>query len=225
MKKIAVSIHDVTPGFQRELELIFEELDKLGVKTRSELVVPDYQRKFHLEGHSEFTAMLRAHAGQGIDVSLHGIYHDYAEFYRFDYAAAKEALRSGGEIFTRALGFAPVGFVAPQWLQSRGSRQAVREAGFEYTATMTGVHYRDGKTVGAFPVIYDWGLTSVDRLFTWGNGLKCRWRRGGVIRFSMHPMDVVNGLLGAELRHLEYLLAHGWQATSYARLRDEVANG
>ncbi len=224
MKKIAVSIHDVTPGFNRELDYIFNELDRRGVVIRSELVVPDFQRANPLQKHPEFTAMLKEHHARGIDVSLHGIYHDYAEFFRFDYTAARDAISQGLEVMAETLNIVPAGFVAPQWLQSRGSLRAVREAGFGYTATLSGVYFDNGRGIKAFPINYDWGLVPVDHLFSWCNGLKCRWRRGGLIRVSFHPMDVTNRMIGAELRHLDYLLEHGWEPTSYAGLRNEVCN-
>ncbi|MFA7232263.1 MAG: DUF2334 domain-containing protein [Victivallaceae bacterium] len=224
MKKIAVSIHDVTPRFSRELEEIFVALDKAGVKVRSELVVPDYQRQFNLSAHPDFVAMLKAHRNCGCDVSLHGIYHDYAEFYRFNYEAAKAALRKGLDIFGEAFNFYPPGFVAPQWLQSRGSLQAVWENEFVYTATLTGVHFKSGKTAKAFPLNYDWGPIAVDHIIAGYNNLVCRMRNRGLIRFSMHPLDIPNRMFAAEMKHLHLLLEHGWEPTSYEQLQKAVDN-
>lgn len=224
MKKIAVSIHDVTPRFGRELEEIFAALDKAGVKVRSELVVPDYQRQFNLSAHPDFVAMLKEHRNQGCDISLHGIYHDYAEFYRFNYEAAKDALQKGLDIFREAFNFYPPGFVAPQWLQSRGSLRAVWEYEFVYTATLAGVHFKNGKTAKAFPVNYDWGPIAVDHIITGYNDLVCRMRNRGLIRFSMHPLDIPNRMFAAEMKHLRLLLEHGWEPTSYEQLRKEVDN-
>ena len=224
MKKIAVSIHDVTPKFGSELERIFGSLDQMGVTIRSELAVPDYGRRCRLDEHLEFAAILQEHRTRGCDISLHGIYHEYAEFFRFNQTAARDALSRGSEIFQRALGFAPFGFVAPQWLQSRGSLRAVREAGFGYTATLTGLYCRNGRRFLAFPVNYDWGLGLVDRFFCSCNGLKCRCRHSGLIRFSLHPMDVRHGMIDTELDHLRLLLDHGWEPTSYAGISSEATN-
>jgi predicted deacetylase len=222
MKKIAVSVHDVSPRFNKELEEIFTGLDKAGVKIRSELVVPDYQRQFKLAGHPDFVAMLKEHRNRGCDVSLHGIYHDYAEFYRFNYDAAKKALRKGLDIWGEAFNFYPPGFVAPQWLQSRGSLRAVWENEFVYTATLAGVRFKSGNTAKAFPLNYDWGPIMVDHIIACCNNLACRIRSGGLIRFSMHPMDIPNRMFAAEMKHLHFLLDHGWEPTSYEQLRKEV---
>ena len=222
MKKIAVSVHDVTPRFSKELEEIFAALDVAGVKVRSELVVPDYQRQFNLSEHPDFVAMLKEHRSRGCDVSLHGIYHDYAEFYRFGYDMAKDALRRGLDIFGEAFNFIPPGFVAPQWLQSRGSLRAVWENEFVYTATLTGVHFKSGNTAKAFPLNYDWGPLMVDRIITCCNNLACHIRSSGLIRFSMHPMDIPDRMFEAEMRQLRFLLEHGWEPTSYEQLQKEV---
>jgi peptidoglycan/xylan/chitin deacetylase (PgdA/CDA1 family) len=222
MKKVAVSVHDVTPRFEKELEIIFSELDKSGVPIRSELVVPDYQRQFNLGSHPEFCAMLKEHRKGGCDVSLHGIYHDYAEFYRFDYNTARDALNRGLDIFESAFDFSPPGFVAPQWLQSRGSLRAVREHDFAYTSTLTGVHFKDGSIAKAFPLNYDWGLNSVDHIISCCNSLACRLRRGGLIRFSMHPLDIPDRMFDAEMKQLHMLLDHGWEPVSYEQLSKEV---
>jgi predicted deacetylase len=222
MKKVAVSVHDVTPRFKKELEIIFSELDKAGVPVRSELVVPDYQRQFNLGNYPEFSAMLKTHRNRGCDVSLHGIYHDYAEFYRFNYDEAKDALRKGLDIFEAALNFSPPGFVAPQWLQSRGSLRAVWEGDFAYTATLTGLHLKNGRVAKAFPLNYDWGLNSADHIITCCNSLACRLRRSGLIRFSMHPLDIPNRMFAAEMKQLHILLDHGWEPVSYEQLSKEV---
>ncbi len=224
LKKIAVSVHDVTPRFSKELEEIFAALDNAGVKVRSELVVPDYQRQFKLDGYPDFVAMLKEHRSNGCDVSLHGIYHDYAEFYRFNYDSAVDALRKGLAIFGEAFNFYPPGFVAPQWLQSRGSLRAVWENEFTYTATMGGVHFKSGNTAKAFPLNYDWGPIMVDHIITCCNNLACHIRSSGLIRFSMHPLDIPNRQFAAEMKQLHYLLDHGWEPTSYEQLGKEVDN-
>ncbi len=44
MKKLIVSLHDVTPKFEGELTEIVQELDQRGITTRSNLVVPNWER-------------------------------------------------------------------------------------------------------------------------------------------------------------------------------------
>lgn len=223
MKKIAVSIHDVTPRYDRELGEIYSALDAVGVTVRSELVVPDFQRHFNITEFPDFINQMQSHRNQGCDISLHGIYHDYAEFFRFGYTQANSALTRGLDIFQTALGFSPAGFVAPQWLQSRGSMKAVWEHNFAYTATLTALHCNN-KKINAFPLNYDWGIVWVDRIFSWRNDRFCRSKQDGLIRFSMHPMDVTNNMLDDEMRQLTYLLEHGYTPTSYAQIQLEAAN-
>lgn len=222
MQKIALSIHDVTPRYQKELETIFAELDKLGLTSRTELVVPDFQRQFNIAADASFIAFMQAEKAKGAEISLHGIHHDYAEYFRFNYDQARTTLDEGLKIFTAALGFAPPGFVAPQWVQSRGSLKAVWEHDFIYTATLTGMFCRDGRKYWTFPHNFDWGLVWIDRLIAVRNKMVGRLRRSGLIRFDFHPMDIPDGVFEEELSQLRYLLDHGWEAMSCEQLAREV---
>jgi len=221
MKKIALSVHDVTPRYQQELEIIFAALDHLGATSRTELIVPDFQRQYRIDADPAFIAMIRAEKAKGVDVSLHGIHHDYAEYFRFDYDQARVTLEEGLRLFRAAFGFDPPGFVAPQWLQSRGSLRTVREHGFEYTATLSGMFCRNGARYWTFPHNFDWGVVWVDKLISCRNKIIGRLRRSGVIRFDIHPMDIPDGVFEEELRQLRYLLEHGWQAVSCEQLARE----
>ena len=44
-KKIVISIHDAAPNFTNELKIIFKALDDLGVKKRTNLIVPNFAKK------------------------------------------------------------------------------------------------------------------------------------------------------------------------------------
>jgi len=225
MKKIALSVHDVTPRYQKELEVIFAALDQAGAPFRTELVVPDFQREYKITEFPDFIAMMQAEKAKGAELSLHGIHHDYAEYFRFGYHQAKVTIDEGLTIFREAFGFSPPGFVAPQWLQSRGSLKVVREHDFIYTATLSGMFCRDGRRYWTFPHNFDWGIVWVDRLIAWRNKLIGRLRHSGVIRFDIHPMDVTNGIFDEEMAQLRYLLNHGWQAMSCEQLAREVPHG
>jgi len=223
MRKVVVSVHDVTSRFRNELETIFAALDEAGVRGRSELVVPNYNRQFDVTADAAFIEIVQAEKAKGAEISLHGIHHDYAEFFRFDYDGANAALREGRRMFEDAFGFSPPGFVPPQWQLSRGGLQAVREMDFLYTETLRGIYLRSGVILKTFPLNYDWGLAWVDRLFATYNFLVTRLRCSGVIRFALHPLDVVHGTFETAMSHLRHLLARGWEAVTCQQLCESMA--
>ena len=61
------------------------------------------------------------------------IYTWEGEFYALDHAEAKARLAAGIELFRRR-GWPLHGFVAPAWLMSAGTRQALGESGLRYTS-------------------------------------------------------------------------------------------
>ena len=224
MKKILLSIHDVTPFFAPEIDAICRKLDALGAMRRSLLVVPDYRRRTPLAEHPLWCRGIAARRETGSDISLHGIHHEYAEFGRLDLEAAREKIFRSRQSFGDAFGFAPGGFVAPQWFQSRGCKQAVTEAGFLYSARWSGLFDRAGVCLyRAFPVNFDWGAAWADRFFMCLNTFLLKHKKNGVIRLSLHPMDVRHDLFEREAALLARLLDDGWECLSYADAAKERA--
>lgn len=198
-----------------ELETISAGLDALGVRRRNILVVPDCGGINPIEEAPEFVAFAREAVRNGAELCLHGLHHRAFEFRRLGYEEAAAALTAGIRHFTRAFGAAPAGFVAPQWLQSSGSLRAVRDAGFLYTETLSGIITADGRHVRARLLNNDWGSVLLDRMIMAAHRMITRTSRGGLIRAAIHPMDVINGLWDAELRMLSTLLDGGWTPVSY----------
>ncbi|MCQ2377916.1 MAG: DUF2334 domain-containing protein [Victivallaceae bacterium] len=224
MKKILLSIHDVTPFFAPEIDAVCRKLDALGATRRSLLVVPDYMRRTPLAEHACWCRDISARRETGCDISLHGIHHEYAEFGRADFEAAREKISRARQCFCDAFGFAPGGFVAPQWFQSRGCKQAVTEAGFLYAARWSGLFDGAGNCLyRAFPVNFDWGADWADGLFMLINSFRLKHKKSGVLRLSLHPMDVRHGLFEREAVLLAHLLDDGWECLSYADAAKERA--
>lgn len=71
---VHVSIHDVSPLFEREIDLALEVTRAAGVRPAL-LVVPDYHGRAPLAEHPRFVERLQALQQDGHEIYLHGYYH------------------------------------------------------------------------------------------------------------------------------------------------------
>jgi len=71
---VHVSLHDVSPAWEREVDLALEMAHARGVKPAL-LVVPDYHGRAPLLDHPAFCQRLRDLEANGHEVYLHGFYH------------------------------------------------------------------------------------------------------------------------------------------------------
>jgi predicted deacetylase len=71
---VHVSIHDVSPAWEREVEEALALAADVGVKPAL-LVVPNFHGRWPLLDHPEFCARLRDLQGRGHEIYLHGFFH------------------------------------------------------------------------------------------------------------------------------------------------------
>ncbi len=90
---VHVSIHDVSPAWEREVDVALEMAHAAGVRPAL-LVVPDFHGRAPLAEHPRFVERLRALQDDGHEIYLHGYYHRSR---RWDDPASREA-RSGGTV-------------------------------------------------------------------------------------------------------------------------------
>jgi len=119
------------------------------------------------------------------------IYTHEGEFYSLSQDAALARLRAGIEVFRR-YDWPLAGFVAPAWLMSEGTRQALRQLPLSYTSDPKHL-YRlpDFAAVDAPGLV--WSARSA-----WRRGVskllseqrERRWRQAPVIRLGLHPADM-----------------------------------
>lgn len=146
MKAVCLVLHDVAPSTWADYQPFVEAVDALGDVPMTWLVVPDFHRQDALDANPAFRRVLDARVARGDELALHGYYHDdqepmpntprdwfmrrvythEGEFYRLSREAALDRLHAGLDMFQR-YDWPVQGFVAPAWLMSDGTRQALRE--------------------------------------------------------------------------------------------------
>jgi len=231
MKAVCLVLHDVAPSTWADYQPFVEAVDALGDVPMTWLVVPDFHRHDALDANPAFRRVLDARVARGDELALHGYYHDdqepmpntprdwfmrrvythEGEFYRLSREAALDRLHAGLEMFQRC-DWPVQGFVAPAWLMSDGTRQALRELPLSYTSDPQHL-YRlpDFSAIDAPGLV--WSARSA-----WRRGLskivsdqrEQRWREASVIRLGLHPVDMRHRFSrGYWLHTLQRLLAEG----------------
>jgi predicted deacetylase len=231
MKAVCLVLHDVAPSTWADYQPFVEAVDALGDVPMTWLVVPDFHRHDALDANPAFRQVLDARVARGDELALHGYYHDdqepmpnnprdwfmrrvythEGEFYRLSREAALARLHAGLDMFQR-YDWPVHGFVAPAWLMSDGTRQALRELPLSYTSDPQHL-YRlpDFSAIDAPGLV--WSARSA-----WRRGLskilseqrEQRWREASVIRLGLHPVDMRHRFSRDYWLHtLQRLLAEG----------------
>ncbi|HDS1735648.1 DUF2334 domain-containing protein [Pseudomonas sp. BP8] len=239
-------LHDVAPETWPDYQPFVEAVDQLGKVPMTWLVVPDFHHRNALDRAPAFCRMLERRLSQGDELALHGYYHaddgpaprsprDYfmrriytheGEFYGLDQAQALHRLQAGLELFDQQ-GWPVAGFVAPAWLMSEGTRQALRQLPLRYTSTPQHLYRLPEFTAIDAPGLV-WSARSA-----WRRGMsrvlcdwQCRrWRSAETLRLGLHPVDMRHRASREYwLRTLQALLEQGRQPlTKSAWLDRQVA--
>jgi predicted deacetylase len=226
---LCVSLHDVAPTTVAACRSTLEFLDGLGIGPVSLLVVPDYHGHGRIDRDPGFCAFLRAREDRGDEIVLHGFWHrDTAtpcrnlrewverrvltngegEFSRLDTVAARNRLLRGLAVL-RAAGWQPRGFVAPAWLMSPGTHDALESLPLQYCATRDFiVPLHGGETIRAPSLVVSTG-SSWRRLLSpaWNRARLARWHEQPVLRAALPPGDVDHASSAALWRALLRRLA------------------
>lgn len=220
MKRLLLSIHDVTPAHGGHIARLEAEIAAItgGSATYAMLVVPDFHGRAPIVGNATFRAWLRARSAAGVEMLLHGWSHrDDAptgfrarhmtaaegEFANLPHAEATRRLTAGRALLQDILGAPVTGFVAPAWLYSAAAKAAVADLGFRVAED----HMRvwspvDGRVLARGPVV-SYASRSPARMWSslaWSRVATTLLGGLGAARVALHPGDVGEPRLVAELR-------------------------
>ena len=208
---VLLVLHDVAPPTLADYQPFVEAVDALGEVPMTWLVVPDFHKHNGLEAHPEFRRVLTHRVARGDELALHGYFHcdegpppdtprDWfmrriytheGEFYTLSQRTALDRLRAGIEVFDR-YNWPLDGFVAPAWLMSEGTREALRQLPLRYTSDSQHLYQLPDFTPMDAPGLV-WSARSA-----WRRGLskllsdqrEQQWREAPVIRLGLHPVDM-----------------------------------
>ena len=243
---VMLVLHDVAPETWADYQPFVEAVDALGNVPMTWLVVPDFHHRNALHRSPTFCRLLDKRLAKGDELALHGFYHaDEAptprtlrdwfmrriythegEFYSLDEAEALQRLEAGLAQFA-AHDWPVAGFVAPAWLMSEGTRQALKRLPLRYTSTPQHLYRLPDFTAIDAPGLV-WSARSAWRrrmsrmICDW----QCkRWQGAQTLRLGLHPVDMRHGdSRDYWLDTLKALLAEGREpVTKSAWLERQVA--
>ncbi len=230
VKRLHLTLHDVSPVHENTLRKIHSAICELGVVRYSMLVVPDYHGEWPLERFPAFCQWLRELEENGVEMVLHGSRHSgeiadlgtadrirssiftrgEGEFLGLDENRATKLLQEGREVLKRTLGVEVKGFAAPAWLYSNGTIAALAKTGFIFAENRWRVwNPATGRTILRMPIVNYAGGGLLKR------SLAALWVRvsgtvlvgSEILRFAIHPCDFENNVVeNAVLKRLKSLL-------------------
>lgn len=220
-KKLLASIHDVSPRFDAEIEVLADHLSSLLEGPRfAMLVVPDHWGQAPLAGNTGFQGKLRRWSESGIEMFVHGWFHKDAtehrgfaafkarhmtaregEFLGLSYEDARRRMLRGKDLLEDIIGRPAAGFIAPAWLYGAGARTALAECGFSLAEDHWRVWSPSDETTRSRSPVITWASRSPARIAASVTFAKVAPRLLGrmqTVRVAVHPGDVhVPALVGS----------------------------
>lgn len=241
-KRLLVSIHDVCPPFEGQVDALLGRLrETLGGTRLAMLVVPNFRDEAPLSRSPAFRARLRAWSDEGVEMILHGWTHRddqhhsgrwtafkarhftarEGEFLGLSRGEAERRIALGRAMLEDAIGRPVDRFVAPAWLYGEGSRAALRDQGFALAEDHWRVWRPDTGTVLARGPVITWASRSPRRRassLAFAAVARHALAAMPVVRVATHPGDVGSPPIMASIdRTMRTLLRHR-HASAYGEL-------
>ncbi len=233
MPKVILSVHDASPLFRKEIEIIMEHFSNI---PKSMLVTPLWDGWHRID--KGFSTMLNE-----TDKVLHGLTHrsvgcDWAgkifalsnrsdrEFYNLTEAQTVQRIQLGKRLFEDAFDETPTGFIPPMWHHNLFSINTVRNLGFQFTENASHIiKLQEDTKQAAIPVCLDYGNNILlEKLMTFGWRYLVKHTMPEFVRLSIHPSDVTNGYLPHFDIMIKILKDKNYQFTTYQELMYGVPN-
>ncbi len=244
-KKLLLSIHDVGPRFESEVDRLRDLLGSYASADRiALLVVPNHWDMAPLQAGSPFAARLRGWSDQRAEIFVHGFYHldrsphqgglarfkarhmtaGEGEFLGLDQATARGRMQAGRALIEDIIGRPATGFIAPAWLYGPGALAALPECGFALAEDPMKVWNPVTAQVLCKGPVLTWASRSRARIASSllaARALPLLLRRLPVARLGVHPGDVHVPSLVASIKAAVSGLLRTHSAGRYADLEGQ----
>jgi predicted deacetylase len=242
-RRLLLSIHDVGPRFESEVDRLRDLLGRHAPADRiSLLVVPNHWGQAPIRATSAFARRLHRWADSGADIFVHGWYHrdevshpsalarfraqhmtaGEGEFLGLSRSIAAARMQCGRALLEDITGRPVAGFVAPAWLYGAGAMKALADCGF----TMAEDHLRvwnpaTGDILCRSPVL-TWASRSPARIASSrlaAGPLPILLRHMPTARMAVHPGDVGVPALVASIDRAAARLSLSHRPSRYSDLQ------
>jgi predicted deacetylase len=234
--RLCIALHDVAPATWPQCTVLLDLLAELRCTAITLLVVPDYHGRGRIADAPRIVRAIDRHVERGAEIALHGYFHldnepwprrpvDWlrrrvltageGEFAALSVATAANRIERGLREFA-GLGWPVRGFVAPAWLASSGTWQALRATPLAYTATHGALFALDGMRRIPAPALTistrsRWRRTASR---AWLRGMRIALRTRPLLRLALHPADAEHPQALRDWRWLAGLLLEEREAVT-----------
>jgi predicted deacetylase len=238
---LLASIHDVSPRFEREVDVLIDLLRPYVGEQLAMLVVPNHWGGAPITAGSPFAARLRRWAERGCEIFLHGYFHrdesrhpaarqrlkarwmtaGEGEFLGITRTEAAIRIRDGRSLIEDITGRPVAGFIAPAWLYGPGAMEALADCGVMLAES----HWRvwspaAGTELARSPVV-TWASRSPARLASSiAAAAILRHFPSEVLRVGVHPPDCRHPRLVRSIRATLLAALRSRRAGRYCDLLD-----
>ncbi|AZI36628.1 hypothetical protein NT2_05_02010 [Caenibius tardaugens NBRC 16725] len=210
---LLLSIHDVGPRFANEVDRLRDLLGQVAPADKiALLVVPNHWGEAPITAKTPFASRLREWADAGAEIFVHGWFHKddtqhtnpytrlkaqhltarEGEFVGLTIAEASARMAAGKALLEDICGRSVAGFVAPAWLYSIDTNNALAENGFSLAEDHWRIwHPPSGKVIGRGPVL-TWASRSRARIMSSlfvARVMPPMLREARLARLAVHPGD------------------------------------
>lgn len=213
LRRLLVSIHDVGPRSEREVDQLIALLAaRLGGLTFAMLVVPDHCGTAPLADNPAFGRRLREWSEAGVEMFVHGWSHKDesahvgglarwkatrmtagdGEFLGLERVEALARMERGRDLIEQVTGAPVAGFIAPAWLYGPGALAALGDAGFALAEDHLKVWSPRTRQVLTRGPVITWASRSRGRIassLAVAALARTALRLAPVVRVAVHPGD------------------------------------
>lgn len=231
MRRFHVCLHDATPAYARETQIMLRDLTPLVGRSLSAAVVPDWHGRWPLASHPDYCRMVQEGAGE---LLLHGYFHQRQEgrgpvsiltefsdeMNGLDPEGTWRTLDRGQRVFTEVFGHPARGFLPPAWQLGHvhmGNGTGIR---LDHVLGYFSLESRAGRTVPLATFSWDAGRWGWLGHVGYGLGWLSHTVHRGVPVLAVHPRDLERGFWPTILSLTETLLKSGHEPSTLGDLLD-----
>jgi hypothetical protein len=229
MRRFLVCIHDATPAYARETQVMIRDLAPLLGRRLSFAVVPNWHGEWALAAHPDYCRLVREGSEE---LLLHGYCHQRQrgggpvtwltercdEMNGLGPEETRGTLARGQRVFIDVFGAPAHTFLAPAWQPGHVSLTDGHALGLEHVLGFFSLESRARRPVPLATWTWDCGPWSLFGHLGHGIGWLLQSLDHGVPTLAIHPRDLERGFWPRILRLTESLLEHGYEPSTPARV-------
>jgi hypothetical protein len=229
MRRFHLCIHDATPAYAREAELMLRDLAPLVGRRLSFGVVPNWHGEWPLAAHPDYCRLVQEGAEERL---LHGYFHRRQrgggptalltdgsdEMNGLDPEETWRTIERGQRDLTEAFGAAARGFLAPAWQPGRVRLGNGSAFDLDHVLGFFSLESRAGRKVPLATWSWDCGRWGWLGHIGTGIGRLLQALNRGVPVLAIHPRDLERGFWPEILQVTEELLEDGYEPSTLAGL-------